>query len=33
MSITKSLVAATLAIGVVGAATVTASASPFAPQP
>jgi hypothetical protein len=33
MSITKSLIAATLAVGVVGATTVTASASPFAAQP
>lgn len=33
MNISKSLIAATLAIGVVGATTVTASASPFGPQP
>jgi hypothetical protein len=33
MNISKTLIAATLAVGVVGATTVTASASPFAPQP
>jgi len=33
MSITKNLIAATLAIGVVGVTTATASASPFPPQP
>jgi hypothetical protein len=31
MNISKTLIAATLAVGVVGATTVTASASPFAP--
>ena len=33
MSTAKNLIAATLAIGVVGATTATASASPFPPQP
>jgi hypothetical protein len=33
MNIAKNLLAATLAVGVVGATTATASASPFGPQP
>ena len=33
MNIAKSLLAATLAVGVIGATTVTASASPLGPQP
>ena len=33
MTIAKNLLAATLAVGVIGTGTVTASASPFTPQP